>query len=530
MFCQKRVSITALLTGLLLIFGCAPAQYMPQFDDTTLRTKQREISSQTERVPHEISEDPNAVLSRIYNRLEPRAREACIANGEKWLDSSCSNWRVQVLDDENFNAYATPNHEIVFTTEVFRYTKSDDELAFILAHEMGHHILNHAMEDVINAEIMGATTGLLSGILMGAIASGLGASESTVNDVIEDAIEDGYESGRESGRLTYSIDQESEADKLALQLIELADYSQAEARDIMLFIGADSNDLRSKHNASHPSGAERLAAFDLYASLPSDRSYSVSTSSNSVVIKKIKHTYPTGEVYEGGWAKGIPHGKGRQTWPSGHVYEGDFVKGWMSGSGKWTYPNGNIYEGEFVNNVIHGHGKLTFGNEDYYIGEFINGLKHGRGIERVDRVTTKGVWRDGSFSHDAYVSEKEFDYHVNKKSILERSGDYESDLIQVKLIVSTAYSCMYKHDDQWVAFNVHEVPRRVCPKHVYWPEKGSTKIFDKTQSGTIPNTGVSLKLNKSISSANVCAYSVAGPNDMLIPKGTGAVCPQIYEY
>ena len=270
---QNRISIMIVLTSALLIVGCAPAQYMPQFDDSTLRAKQREISNQTERVPHTISEDPSSVLSRIYNRLEPRARELCITNGEKWLDSSCSNWRVQVLDDENFNAYATPNHEIVFTTEVFRYTKSDDELAFILAHEMGHHILNHAMEDAVNAEIIGATTGLLSGILMGAIASGLGASESTVNDVIEDAIEDGYESGRESGRLTYSIDQESEADKLALQLIELADYSQAEARDIMLFIGADSNDLRSKHNASHPSGAERLAAFDLYASLSMIKPY-----------------------------------------------------------------------------------------------------------------------------------------------------------------------------------------------------------------------------------------------------------------
>jgi len=280
---QNRISIAIVVTSILLFVGCAPAQYMPQFDDTTLRTKQLEISNQTERVPHEISEDPNAVLSRIYNRLEPRAKEACIANGEKWLDSSCSNWRVQVLDDENFNAYATPNHEIVFTTEVFRYTKSDDELAFILAHEMGHHILNHAMEDAVNAEIMGATTGLLSGILMGAIASGLGASESTVNDVIEDAIEDGYESGRESGRLTYSIDQESEADKLALQLIELADYSQAEARDIMLFIGADSNDLRSKHNASHPSGAERLAAFDLYARSSHRDSYVNNASSNKAL-------------------------------------------------------------------------------------------------------------------------------------------------------------------------------------------------------------------------------------------------------
>jgi Zn-dependent protease with chaperone function len=367
MFCQKRVSITALLTGLLLIFGCAPAQYMPQFDDTTLRTKQREISSQTERVPHEISEDPNAVLSRIYNRLEPRAREACIANGEKWLDSSCSNWRVQVLDDENFNAYATPNHEIVFTTEVFRYTKSDDELAFILAHEMGHHILNHAMEDVINAEIMGATTGLLSGILMGAIASGLGASESTVNDVIEDAIEDGYESGRESGRLTYSIDQESEADKLALQLIELADYSQAEARDIMLFIGADSNDLRSKHNASHPSGAERLAAFDLYSGLSMHDSYSV-------------EELP------------LDYNKKRQV---DFEQQANDISVSQRNYQTIKYTNGDLYEGEVSSKKPHGLGTFwsAVGQSCMHVG-FMDGSRYGEGVVIYkNNVKYRGFWR-----------------------------------------------------------------------------------------------------------------------------------------
>ena len=354
---QNRISTAIIVTSILLLVGCAPAQYMPQFDDNTLRTKQREISNQTERVPHEISEDPNAVLSRIYNRLEPRAKEACIANGEKWLDSSCSNWRVQVLDDENFNAYATPNHEIVFTTEVFRYTKSDDELAFILAHEMGHHILNHAMEDAVNAEIMGATTGLLSGILMGAIASGLGASESTVNDVIEDAIEDGYESGRKSGRLTYSIDQESEADKLALQLVELSGYSQDEARDIMLFIGADSNNLRSKHNASHPSGAERLAAFDLYASLPSGNITKPNRSSSMVgcIYGNCENgqgtfTWADGDKYVGQWKDGMVNGQGTNTWADGDKYVGQWKDNKRNGQGTFTYADGRKQEGQWIDN------------------------------------------------------------------------------------------------------------------------------------------------------------------------------------
>jgi hypothetical protein len=401
-----RLSLIALFSGAITLTGCTPVTYIPQFDDATLHQKQREISNLPIRFPQTGHENPSIVLSRIYERLEPVAKEACIANGEKWLNSSCSNWKVKVADDDSFNAYATAGREIVFTTEVFKYTRSDDELAFILAHEMGHHVLNHMMEDIVNAEIMGATTGLLSAILMGAIAGGLGASEDTVADLAEEAMEDGWESGRQSGRLLYSVDQESEADNFALQIIKLAGYSQAEARNILLYIGTNSSELRSDHNTTHPTGPERIAAFDLYASLTSDRSYSVSTSSNSVVTKKIKHTYPT--------------------------------------------------------------------------------------------------------------------------------GGYESDLIQVKLNFSTAYSsthCMYKHADQWVALNVHEVPRRVCPERIGWPKRNSDLVFDRTQGGTIPLLGVSLKLSKGRNNANICAYKIKNYNgDMLIPKGTRAVCPKTYAY
>jgi len=278
-----NLSRLIVLATTLVLIGCAPAQLMPQFDDTTLRTKQRDISTQQKRLPQQITEDPSTALSRIYDRLEPSATRLCIENGEKWLDSSCSNWRVEVVKDETFNAYATSNRKIVFTTEVFKYTRSDDELAFILGHELGHHILNHLMEDKMNAEITGAAVGIFSAILTGAIAGALGADEETTSDVMKDSMEDGWESGRESGRLTYSIDQESEADKLALQLIALSGYSVSEARKIMLHIHGDSEgvELRSAHQASHPTGPERLAAFDLYARSFKGYSYVRNASSNS---------------------------------------------------------------------------------------------------------------------------------------------------------------------------------------------------------------------------------------------------------
>ena len=70
--------------GLLVIAsGCTPAQYMPQFDEATLQIKRNEIANQAERKPQDIKEDPKIALSRVYERLAPHARAACLENGEK---------------------------------------------------------------------------------------------------------------------------------------------------------------------------------------------------------------------------------------------------------------------------------------------------------------------------------------------------------------------------------------------------------------------------------------------------------------
>lgn len=373
MFSKVRFLLIPTFISVLILTGCAPAQYMPQFDETTLREKQTEIGRQVARSPKSISEDPNAVLSRIYNRVAPHARVACIENGEKWLDSSCNNWSINVVEDENFNAYVTPAGDITFHSEVFKYTESDDELAFILSHEISHHILNHAMEDVVNGEIMGATTGLLYGILVGGIAAGLGASEDTVSDLIEDAMEDGYKSGRESGRLTYSIDQESEADKLGLKLLHAAGYDQIAARNMLLHIGVSADALRSQHNDSHPTGPERLAAFDYYLrSLNEiDRGYSIDVETKATN----KNASRSNDACFGGCIESI----GTQILPDGSKYEGGFKAG-----------------------SRHGKGVSSFVDDDLYLryeGHFYEGFPHGRGIAEIsfDDITMRydGRWRDG---------------------------------------------------------------------------------------------------------------------------------------
>ena len=383
---------------LVLAAGCAPAQYMPQFNEATLQVKRNEIASQAERKPQSVEEDPNLVLSRIYSRLEPHARTACLENGEKWRDSSCSNWTLNVVDDDNFNAYITPAGDITFHSEVFKYTYSDDEVAFILAHEMSHHILNHGMEDMVNSEIMGATTGMLSGILMGAIAAGLGASDEILDEVIEEAVEDGYASGRESGRLTYSVDQESEADRLGLKLLKLADYDQLAARQVVLFIGADSTDLRSGQSSSHPSGPERLAAFDFYSEASPDLNSLVGCVSGDCVNGHGTYIWSDGRKYVGSWKDDKVNGQGAYSFADGNKIVGQFKDGQISGQGVFESVNGHRYVGEYQSNKRHGWGTYTWPDGQIYVGQFKDDEEHGEGsLSSPDGRVFKGQWESGKY-------------------------------------------------------------------------------------------------------------------------------------
>ena len=233
--------------------------YMPQFDDYTLQQKQREISAQQAREDQELRENPQARLSRIYQRLKPHARQLCRGNDEL---VSCWDWSIKVDESDVVNAYATGNNEVFFTLGFLKKFRSDDEIAFVLAHEIAHHILNHQLEDLVNSAVSGVGGMLVGGLVTAVVAGALGASDESLEEWIEIGMEAGMEVGAERGRLTYSVDQEAEADQLALTMVERAGYRTSEARAILLFIGKSDNKKRSQNLASHPSGPERIAAFD----------------------------------------------------------------------------------------------------------------------------------------------------------------------------------------------------------------------------------------------------------------------------
>ena len=137
------------------------------------------------------------------------------------------------------NAMAFPGGVIVVTTGLLDTVETENELAFVLAHELGHfHNRDHL--------VMLGRSALFSLFL-----AGIGLGDLPSNSVIE-----------ASGKLAssaYSRDQERAADRYALQLME-AEYGHvAGATDSLARLTAgDLSDFVGGYIGSHPGPSERM--------------------------------------------------------------------------------------------------------------------------------------------------------------------------------------------------------------------------------------------------------------------------------
>lgn len=69
--------------------------------------------------------------------------------------------KLMVLQTDQLNAFAFPSGTIAFTRGLLAQIRSDDELAFVLAHELGHLVLHHHSDPQAFLRPTGAPTNLL---------------------------------------------------------------------------------------------------------------------------------------------------------------------------------------------------------------------------------------------------------------------------------------------------------------------------------------------------------------------------------
>jgi predicted Zn-dependent protease len=148
-------------------------------------------------VRSQVEIDHRPQVEKILNEISPRLT-ACLVNQSR-------KFNFEAVKGAEPNAFALPGGFIFVTSSLMELCQfKDDEVAFILAHEMGHVIRGHAMSRIISNSAIATVSraapvrGVLSGWLRKVGVKFLVSA--------------------------YSQDLESEADKLGVRLVAAAHY------------------------------------------------------------------------------------------------------------------------------------------------------------------------------------------------------------------------------------------------------------------------------------------------------------------
>ncbi|HHK75099.1 MAG TPA: M48 family metallopeptidase, partial [Rhizobiales bacterium] len=127
------------------------------------------------------------------------AGEAALLQLVKRLNrgSNRRDFKVRVIDLSVINAFATPGENIVISNKLIQFVKSPDEVAGVLAHEMGHGIENHPEAGLIRSLGISAAMSII-----------LGGSSNNIASL-----------GSLLLQMSYSRDAEREADRHALEIL-----------------------------------------------------------------------------------------------------------------------------------------------------------------------------------------------------------------------------------------------------------------------------------------------------------------------
>ena len=147
-----------------------------------------------------------------------------------------SGWESAVFVDPEPNAFALPGGKVGVYTGIFRVAQNQDQLAGVIAHEIGHVISRHHEERITRQ--MGAQGAVeLVGALLGS-RYGSGAANA--------AVQGGSAVAQAGFLLPGSREQESEADVVGQQLMAQAGFDPRGA------VGLWSNMIAASNNRSRP--------------------------------------------------------------------------------------------------------------------------------------------------------------------------------------------------------------------------------------------------------------------------------------
>ncbi len=161
-------------------------------------------------------------------------------------------YRFLVLDSDEINAFAAPGGLVLVTRGLLKCCETEDELAAVLAHEIGHVEKLHGLRAIKTGRLSGALTTLAleSAKNLGGreLAELTKAFDESISDVTTTLMNSGY-----SRRLEY------EADAAAVAILRQAGYTPGALVAMLENMQRNWNPARLDFAKTHPPPADRIA-------------------------------------------------------------------------------------------------------------------------------------------------------------------------------------------------------------------------------------------------------------------------------
>jgi predicted Zn-dependent protease len=175
------------------------------------------------------------------SRRGQRALDAIVARLAAAVPSSPYTFRLIVVNQPQVNALAAPGGYLVVYRGLLERTRSPEELAGVLAHEMQHVVQRHATQALIQHTSTGLLLAALTGDMTGPLAYGL-------------------QSARVLGQLQYSRRAEAQADAGGMKMLLAA---RIDPGGLIRFFDALAKADRQpamllKYLSTHPSPTDRI--------------------------------------------------------------------------------------------------------------------------------------------------------------------------------------------------------------------------------------------------------------------------------
>lgn len=188
----------------------------------------------------------NALVGDFGGRFcDTRAGKAALAKMTRALDDNPQDLRVEVANIDMLNAVALPGGRVILFQGLLDQAKSPDEVAGVLAHEIGHVRERHVMQ------------GLLRQMGLAVVLGGFdGSAGGNLNSLLS---------------TTYTRDAEREADEHSMKALNKAAISPIATADFFNRLAAldGSRDMRDRqvrtiasYSSSHPLSDERRKLFE----------------------------------------------------------------------------------------------------------------------------------------------------------------------------------------------------------------------------------------------------------------------------